>query len=322
MNTQTDHQYRRKKTALVEMLQAEQAILSDMENLISSDEWPELHEAIDIMHKISSENAGSRVVLTGIGKSGHVAKKVAATMASLGTPTMFIHAAEASHGDLGMLTKSDVLLAFSNSGNTMELASILDYAQRIEVPIIGITMGRDSKLAKASTIPLIMPKAREGCALGLAPTTSTIAQMALGDALSVGLSVKLNFERENFNTLHPGGALGNSTSKVSDHMITGDGIPLVNAEESASTVVWTMAQKSFSIAGIIDKTGALIGIIHAKDVDPAKNSLASTLIRTAIPVVGPNDPVATAIDLMQKYAVAACFVVEGNRPVGIMRAPL
>ena len=313
MNSETERQ----NSAIIQMLDAEQNVILKMRDLLESG-WPEFDQAVELMHKATACSNG-RVIQTGMGKSGHVAKKVTATMASLGTPSHFVHPAEASHGDLGMLTKNDVLVCYSNSGNTSELAAILQYAEQIQVPIIGITMGIESTLAKAATVPLIIPKMPEGCALGLAPTTSTTAQMALGDALSVGLSCKLEFGRDNFNTLHPGGSLGTSTTKVAERMMSGDDMPLIQPETDSQEICWMMAKVQTSIAGVIDEAGNLIGIVHAKDASPAQLKSAHDLMRTVEPVVSPEDTVATAVNRMQNKAVTAIFVVDGKRPVGVFR---
>lgn len=315
MTSQTERQ----NSAIIQMLDAEQKVILEMRKMLEAG-WTEFDRAIEIMHKATTNGSGGRVIQTGMGKSGHVAKKVTATMASLGTPSHFVHPAEASHGDLGMLTKNDVLVCYSNSGNTSELAAILQYAREIEVPIIGLTMGVESTLAKAATVPLIIPKMPEGCALGLAPTTSTTAQMALGDALSVGLSCKLEFSRDNFNTLHPGGSLGTSTTKVEERMSSGEDLPLIDIEADSQAICWMMAKMQSSIAGVVNEEGDLIGIVHAKDACPTHLKSAQDLMRTVDPVVAPSDTVATAINRMQNKAVSAIFVVDGKRPVGVFRA--
>ncbi|EPX77990.1 KpsF/GutQ family sugar-phosphate isomerase [Salipiger mucosus] len=276
--------------------------------------WPEFDKALEVLSR-----AKCRIILSGMGKSGHVARKIAATMASLGKPAHFVHPAEASHGDMGMLTKDDVLLALSNSGNTSELLPIVRYAVSNDIPVVGMTMGAESQLARASTAPLVLPKAGEGCSLGLAPTSSTTAQIALGDALAVGLCVQNDFTRDAFNELHPGGSLGASTKRVEDAMLTGDNIPLVSIDQRSTLIMWTMARKDFDIAGVVDDDGNLIGLIQADDVKPEYTTTAKSVIRQAEPVVSPQETVATAVARMQNKATKACLVVDGRKPVGIVR---
>ena len=276
--------------------------------------WEEFDQALEVLF-----SASARVILSGMGKSGHVATKIAATMSSLGTPAHFVHPAEASHGDMGMLTKDDVLLAFSNSGNTSELLPILGYAMDNKIPVIGVTMGVESQLAKASTVPLIIPKADEGCCLGLAPTSSTTAQIALGDALAVGLAAMRDFTRDSFNRLHPGGSLGASTRRVGEVMLTGDSMPLVSRDTPATLILWVMARKGFGIAGVIDENGDLVGQISADDVKPEQMTLAKSVMRQVEPVVHPDDSMATAISRMRTKAMKACLVIDGRKPVGIVR---
>lgn len=314
MDTGMNCQEQTKRNKVSQLLLAESEMIGLIHNQYIAG-WPELDEAIALI-----EQTAGRVILSGMGKSGHVAVKVTATMASLGKPAHFVHPAEASHGDLGMLARGDTLLAFSNSGNTQEMFPILNYAKEIGVPIIGITMGAESTLAKASTVPLVIPKMKEGCSLGLAPTTSTTAQIAIGDALAVGVAVLMDFTRDNFNKLHPGGSLGHSTSKVGDCMSCGEDVPLVEKGASSSDLIWTMARKRSDIAGVLGPSGDLIGLVYASDLSPNQDATTEGIMRTVSPVVGKDDSVATAISRMNKMAVKSCFVVEDGKPVGMMRA--
>ncbi len=302
-----------KNNHVIELLDAEASIISKISERVSAG-WPEFCKAIEVM--ASTEG---RIIFTGMGKSGHVATKITATMASLGKPSHFVHPAEASHGDLGMVTRGDTLVAFSNSGNTAELQAILNYARDIEIPIIGITMGAESTLGKAATIPLIIPQMKEGCHMRLAPTTSTTAQIALGDALAVGVSAMRDFNRDGFNKLHPGGSLGRSTSKVRDCMETGDDMPIAYEGAVSADLVWLMAQKRSDVAGVVDKENRLVGLVFAQDIKPTDNLSTEQLMRTVDPVVSADDSVATAISRMSKKAVKACFVLDDGKPVGMMR---
>ncbi|MGZ8409373.1 MAG: KpsF/GutQ family sugar-phosphate isomerase, partial [Hyphomicrobium sp.] len=182
--------------------------------------------ALDLIEKMQG-----RVIVTGVGKSGHIARKLAATLASTGTPAMFVHAAEASHGDLGMITASDVVIALSNSGETAELADVLVYAKRFDIPLIAMTRKADSTLAKASTVTLLLVPAAEACPMGLAPTTSTTIMLALGDALAVATLERKGFSPSDFQVLHPGGMLGRRLLRVADIMHRGDSLPLAKADE-------------------------------------------------------------------------------------------
>lgn len=296
------------------VLRAERDILSKIVESVEGSGWKTFTRALN-----SLNNTQGRIIITGMGKSGHIGKKVAATMSSLGMPAHFIHPAEASHGDLGMIKPDDSLIAFSNSGNTSELKDILAYSLNLNIPIIGVTMGENSLLAKYSTTPIIIPKMPEGCNLGLAPTTSTTAQLAYGDALSVGISVMRDFDRDNFHKLHPGGSLGQSTTKIEDVMKTGIDLPLVRKNSKTRDIVWEMAKKSSNLVGIINENGFLVGVIRTSNLNPEKEQYAEEMLRTASPVVSPNESVATALSRMQTNAVDSIFVVENDKPIGLYK---
>ena len=224
---------------VVSVIDAERDVLALLSDHLKGDGWDVMSEAL-----IALNNTKGRIVISGMGKSGHIGKKIAATMSSLGAPSFFIHPGEASHGDLGMITDRDALIVLSNSGNTAEIKDIVLFAETIEIPIIAITMGRASFLSKKATHTLYIPKTPEGCSLGLAPTTSTTSQLAIGDALSVGLSVMRDFDRDGFNRYHPGGSLGQSTTPVVDVMLSGDDLPLVEEDSEAHNVILEMARKA------------------------------------------------------------------------------
>ena len=212
-----------------------------------------------------------RVIVSGMGKSGHIARKIAATFASTGTPAHFIHPAEASHGDLGMVTRNDALMLLSYGGETTELSDLITYARRIGVPIIGISAGpRDSTLVQSSDVALVLPQAQEACPMGLAPTTSTTMMLALGDALAVALMERRGFTANQYREFHPGGSLGRKLIRVSDIMHTGEELPLVSLDTPMRDVVvnvMNLGKYGFAgHAGVVDKKGALVGIITDGDL--------------------------------------------------------
>jgi len=265
-----------------------------------------------------------RVAVTGMGKSGHVARKVAATLASTGTPAYFIHPAEAGHGDLGMISLRDAVLAFSNSGATEELASILAFCARHQVPVIGVTKKADSFLGSQSRLVLTLPDLPEACPLNSAPTTSTTMMMALGDALALCLLEAKGFTPEHFHQYHPGGSLGRRLLAVRDIMHLGDQMPLVTPEQSLPDVLYTITGKSLGCTGVVDRDGGLIGIITDGDLrrhmTPKLLELSAADIMTPNPAtIGPDTLAVQALGLMQRRSITALFVVEdGPRPVGIV----
>lgn len=302
------------RSAVKGLLSSELDAIQRLHEKLDDQEWPEFFDALDLMLSCTG-----RVIITGMGKSGHVGCKVTATLASLGVPCHFVHPAEASHGDLGMIVPGDVVLAFSNSGNTNELGAILNYAPQIDVPVVGITMGEDSRLTRAAKVVLLTPKLDEGCLLGLAPTTSTIAQMAIGDALAIGAASMKRFTRESFNQLHPGGSLGVSTCQVSEVMETGANMPLISESTPTTLILWTMSGKRSDVAGVVDPDGNLVGLVHHRDIRPEHTVSARDAMRGVEPLLVPCDTYATARDEMLKRSVNVCFVVDQNKPVGIVR---
>lgn len=267
-----------------------------------------------------------RVVLAGIGKSGHVARKIQSTLASTGTRSIFVHPAEAAHGDLGMIAPQDVLIVLSQSGETLELASILTYAARHDLPLIGITTAPESALARASRIPLILPRAPEACPMGLAPTTSTLMQMALGDALAIALLEARGFTPSEFGVYHPGGHLGAMLRPVSALMHTGAAMPLGDPEMPLAAVIMEMTRKTFGCMGVVDGEGALIGLITDGDLRPA---LSLDLAATRADAVMNHQPITVGADILVQDAlrmmsartkpILSVFVLDNDsKPVGIV----
>ena len=264
-----------------------------------------------------------RVIVTGMGKSGHVARKIAATLASTGTPAQFVHPAEASHGDLGMVAPTDTVLAISNSGETAELGDIIAYAKRWTIPVIAITRRRDSALARAADVVLGIPDSEEACPLKLAPTTSATVTMALGDALAVALLERIGFSPEDFKLRHPGGKLGNRLIKVETIMHSGAALPLAPAEVPMADALIVMTAKSFGCIGLVDRDGGLVGIVT--DGDLRRNMAGDLLDRPARAVmttdpktIPPDMLAAQAISIMNARAITSLFVVRAGRPIGIV----
>jgi arabinose-5-phosphate isomerase len=271
-----------------------------------------------------------RVIVSGMGKSGHIARKIAATLASTGTPALFLHPAEASHGDLGMVTRADALLMLSNSGETAELADLITYGKRLSIPLIGMANNAESRLLQAADVQLLLPKAQEACPMGLAPTTSTTMMLALGDALAVALMERRGFSADQYRDFHPGGALGKKLIRVSDIMHKGDELPLVGPDTSMREVLITMTSGKFGgiagYAGIIDDKGALIGIITDGDLrrhmEPGLLDRMARDVMTAKPkTVPPEMLAAEALTFMNAKPpkVTHLFVVD---PADAVRRPL
>ncbi len=269
--------------------------------------------------------AKGRVIVTGLGKSGHIARKIAATFASTGTPAFFVHAAEASHGDLGMITADDVIMALSWSGETVELKNLINYSRRFRIGLIAVTADGESTLAKASEVALTLPKALEACPHNLAPTTSTLMQAALGDALAVALLESRGFTALEFAKFHPGGKLGAMLKAVRDIMHTGEEIPLKPIGATMSDALVEMSKKGFGCVVIVDQQGELAGIItdgdlrrHMHDgllLEPVE-SVMTTNPRTATPGMLASE----LLDMMNsmKPKVTVLIVAEGKKPVGIV----
>lgn len=268
------------------------------------------------------ERSKGRVVVSGMGKSGHVGTKIAATLASTGTPSFFVHPAEASHGDLGMVTTEDVVIAISNSGETSELSDIVAFTRRFAIPLIAITSRAGSSLGQAADVTLVLPGVEEACPHGLAPTTSTTATLAMGDALAVALLERRGFSASDFRLFHPGGKLGKRLQKVADLMHGGDAVPLCSPEMTMGEALVIMTGKSFGCVGVVDND-ALVGIITDGDLRrhmaPDLPSKPVRLVMTGSPrSVSPSLMAAEALHVMNTAKVTSLFVVDGGTPVGIL----
>ncbi|WP_325063316.1 KpsF/GutQ family sugar-phosphate isomerase [Halovulum marinum] len=265
-----------------------------------------------------------RIIVSGMGKSGHIARKMAATFASTGTPALFVHPAEASHGDMGMITRHDLVLLLSNSGETPELADLIAYTRRIGIPMIGIASNAGSTLIRKADHGIVLPAAAEACPNGLAPTTSTTLTLALGDALAVAMMEQRSFTPENFREFHPGGKLGALVSSVADLMHGRDELPLVGPDAPMSEALLEISSRGFGVAGVVDGGGALIGVITDGDL---RRNMADLMTRSAAQVMTPG-PKTVRPDLLASEALArmnrdkitTLFVVDaGDRvPQGIL----
>jgi arabinose-5-phosphate isomerase len=267
--------------------------------------------------------ARGRLIVTGMGKSGHVGRKIAATFASTGTPAFFVHPSEASHGDLGMVTADDVIMALSWSGETVELKDLTDYSRRFRIGLIAITAHPESTLAQAADVVLTLPKAREACPHNLAPTTSTLMQQALGDALAIALLESRGFTALEFAKFHPGGRLGAMLKFVRDIMHTGSEIPLAVVGTPMSEAIGEMTAKSFGCVGIVDSEGQLVGIITDGDLrrhmSPNLLELNVETVMTREPkTVRPGQLVSEALELLNSLQKTQLIVVEKDKPVGVV----
>ena len=274
--------------------------------------------AIDVIRA-----AQGRVIVTGMGKSGHVARKIASTFASTGTPAFFVHPGEASHGDLGMIANNDVILALSWSGETAELKNITDYSRRHGIKLIAMTAIPDSALAKLSDVVLMLPQAREACPHNLAPTTSSLMQLALGDALAIALLESHGFTALDFGLLHPGGKLGTLLKTVADIMHTDEMMPLSPLGTHMSDAILEMTSKGFGCVGITDARGALVGIITDGDL---RRHMRANLLDARVDEVMTRGPktvrrdqlLSETLDILNVMKVTALFAVESGKPVGII----
>jgi arabinose-5-phosphate isomerase len=270
-------------------------------------------------------NLRGRAITTGIGKSGHVARKVAATLASTGTPSTYVHPVEAAHGDLGMLMAGDGLIAMSNSGQTSELEPILIHAGRLGLPVIGIAGRQDCLVMRHADVELVLPTVDEACPSNLAPTTSTAMMMALGDALAMTAMRARGVSRAGFEALHPGGTIGKRLMRVAAIMHRADTMPLVAASASMREVIVTMTSRSFGIAGVLDAKGGLVGVITDGDLRRHLDSLLDATaadVMTRDPVwVSPSCLVEDAVEILNQHKITAMFVVEdphARYPAGLV----
>ena len=275
-------------------------------------------QAVDLLY-----NCKGKVVVSGMGKSGLIGQKIAATLASTGTPAFFLHPAEGLHGDLGMLARRDALVAISNSGETKEILQLLPYIERMGVPTVGLTGKMGSTLAKHSDVVLDVSVSEEACPMGLAPTASTTATLAMGDALAVALLQKRGFKSEDFAQFHPGGTLGRRLLiKVRDLMHVGDEVPRVQEQATGSTAISEISAKKLGMTTVIDRTGVLLGVITDGDLrrfvqqggDVIK-ATAGTLASRTPRTIGPDDLAARAVEMMERYSITTLVVTEGERRI-------
>ena len=301
-------------------LELERAGIFELESALRGGDLARAFDAaVALVH-----GATGRLIVTGMGKSGHVARKIAATLASTGTPAYFVHPGEASHGDLGMIRADDVILALSWSGETAELADIITYSRRFRVGLIAMTSGCDSALAREADVKLVLPRAEEACPNGLAPTTSTTMQLALGDALAVALLEARGFTAHDFRVYHPGGKLGAKLTFVRDVMHTGLRLPQVGLGATMGDAVVEISAKGFGCVGVTDEAGRLAGIITDGDLRrhmrPDLMAARAAEIMTMNPrTASPDTLAAEALELLNARKITALFVLDGDgRPCGVV----
>lgn len=302
-------------------LMSEQAGIALLADAFDGDLGQAFPRAVRILH-----DARGRIIVTGVGKSGHIGSKIAATLASTGTPAFFIHAAEAGHGDLGMVTKDDVIIALSWSGESAELHAIVDYSSRYRIPVIALTSNAQSALGQNASVCLALPKAMEACPLNLAPTTSTIMQLAIGDALAIALLETRGFSANDFGVFHPGGQLGAKLKMVGDVMHQGDALPLVTETTPMGEAIITISTKGFGCVGVCNEAGFLMGVITDGDLrrhmDGALLEKIARDVMTREPITLPRDTLAgSALDVMNSSGfggINAVFVVSEGKPIGIV----
>lgn len=309
---------------------SQDADLNQMERVlrIEADALRLMAQTLDDSHARAVEilaGATGRIIISGVGKSGHIGRKIAATFASTGAPAMFVHATEASHGDLGMITANDVCLMISNSGETSELADLITYSRRFAIPLIAITGRKDSTLGQQADVTLQLPAAPEACIIGVAPTTSTTATLALGDALAVALMEARAFTPADFREFHPGGRLGARLATVGQLMHRGAEIPLVEAGAPMSEALLVMTQKGFGVVGVVDGAGRLVGIVTDGDL---RRNMAGLLDRRAGEVmtenprtIAPAALASEALGIMNERKITTLFAVDPaapGKPAGVI----
>ena len=277
-----------------------------------------LTKALDFM-----QNSKGRIIITGMGKSGHIGRKIAASLASTGTPSFFVHPAEASHGDLGMITEDDIVVAISNSGESRELVDILNYCKRFGIKLIAITKNTESSLGKAGDVVLELPNNGEACPLGLAPTSSTTATLVLGDILTIGMIERKGFSKEEFNDIHQGGKLGSILKHVSDLMHTGQEMPILDENSNMQAVLLEMTSKRLGCVGFINQSGELTGILTDGDLRRCLSSKileekAIDLMTHNPKTISPNAMTAEALKIMHDKKITNLFVLEGKKPIGVI----
>ena len=268
-------------------------------------------------------NAKGRLIVTGLGKSGHIGRKIAATFASTGTPAFFVHAAEASHGDLGMITADDVILALSWSGEQPEMKNLITYAKRFRIPVIAMTADRDSTLSLAADVALTLPREREACPHNLAPTTSALMLLALGDCLAIALLEGRGFTSVDFSVLHPGGKLGAMLKYIRDLMHVDQAVPLRPLGTPMSDALFEMTSKGFGCVGIVDARGLLVGIVTDGDLrrhmgPDLMSALVDNVMTKSPKTVGRGTLASEALEMLNSSKVTALMVTDAGRPVGIV----
>ena len=283
-------------------------------------------QAIKIIDEMKAKKQG-RLIISGMGKSGHIATKLAATMASTGTPAFFVHPGEASHGDLGMVTEHDVVMLLSNSGENAEMSDMIAYTRRFGIPLIGMTSNPESALAKHSDIVLLVPKAKEACSIGMAPTTSTTMMIALGDAVAITLLENSGMTKEDFKVFHPGGKLGQKLKKVEDLMMKESDLPLVSSNTTMDQVLLTMTEKNLGSAIIVDDNKKLIGIIT--DGDLKRHMDGNLLTKSAADLMSENPKTiahdalaAEGLDIMLNHfdsPITSLIVTDNDKVIGMLR---
>ena len=289
-----------------------------IEELKKSLDAESLTKALDFM-----QNSTGRIIITGMGKSGHIGKKIAASLASTGTPSFFVHPAEASHGDLGMITDDDVVIAISNSGESRELIDILNYCKRFGIKLIAITKNQDSSLGKAGDVVLLLPNNGEACPLGLAPTSSTTATLVVGDILTIRMIERKGFSKEDFNDRHPGGKLGSILKRVSDLMHTGQDMPLLDENANMQAVLLEMTSKRLGCVGFVNSAGILTGILTDGDLRRCLSAQilsekAADLMTRNPKTIAPEAMTAEALKIMHDKKITNLFVVDNLKPVGVI----
>lgn len=299
-------------------LKIEQAGLAALHQALSGPLSDPFLKAVETIRAIKG-----RVIITGVGKSGHIGTKLAATLASTGTPAFFVHASEANHGDLGMIARDDAILALSWSGETTELLGTLDYAKRFSIPLIALTAGKDSTLAQHADIVLAIPREKEACPHNLAPTTSSLMTLALGDALAIALLEHREFSAGDFGVYHPGGQLGAKLVHISDVMHTGKEIPLVTQGTMMTEAIMQISQKGFGCVGVVGKDGKLVGIVTdgdlARHLSPTLLSEKVDDIMTRDPqTVQPDQRAVAALEILNEKSISALLVTQDSKPVGIL----
>lgn len=288
--------------------------LNELKNLLDEN----LTKALDMIEKTTG-----RIIITGMGKSGHIGKKIAASLASTGTPSFFMHPAEASHGDLGMVTNDDLIIAISNSGESRELIDILNYSKRFGIKLIAITKNPESSLGKAGDIVLKLPLSKEACPLGLAPTSSTTATLVLGDILTVAMIERRGFSKAQFNQRHPGGKLGSILQRVKDVMHKGDEMPLLKTSATINEIILEMTSKRLGCVGFINESGEFCGMFTDGDLrrclnTDLKNAKANDIM-TKNPITANPDMFASeAIKILNEKKITNLFVIEDKKAIGVI----